>query len=318
MVKKILITGGLGYVGGRIAQHLALSTDYQVFVTSRRGGDSPIPNVTLLHFDDSADDFRIYTDGMDCVIHLAALNEIDCVRFPYEAIDVNIKQSLHWLNAAIESKVAQFIYFSTIHVYGSPLEGVISETHLTKPTHPYSITHRAAEDYVLAAKQNSAIDAIVLRLSNSYGAPVLPDVNRWTLLINDLCRQAVEKGQLTLHSDGSQERDFIAMHDVVRTVAHFLKLEKTQTQDGLFNLSSESTFKVFEMAQKISERFQHLFGKQIPINREAPANIGQAPTVLINAAKLRSTGFAFQGSPDQEIDEMLLFCQKHFGIQAHD
>ena len=152
MVKNILITGGLGYVGGRLAVHLNQLPNHQVTVTSRKKIKSPFDGVQIINPDYQKEDYNTYLDGIDTVVHLAALNEIDCVRFPYQAIDVNVSQTLKWLKAAENSGVKQFIYFSTVHVYGSPLTGTIDESRLPRPTHPYSITHKAAEDYVLASR----------------------------------------------------------------------------------------------------------------------------------------------------------------------
>lgn len=176
MVKNVLITGGLGYVGGRIAQHLLDAGHYQITVTSRRDVAPPLPGISLLKIDDAKETYDSYLEGIDVVIHLAAMNEIDCVKHPFQAIEVNVMQTLKWIKAAERASCSQFIYFSTIHVYGSPLIGHIDEAQPTRPTHPYSITHKAAEDYVLASRDRTSLDAIVLRLSNSFGRPLSTDI----------------------------------------------------------------------------------------------------------------------------------------------
>ena len=191
-MSRILITGGFGYVGGRLSRRL--SEEHEVWVSSRK----PVPDDILrLHGQVKRIDHALLLDpatfpaSVDVVIHLAALNEIDSVKFPSEAIRVNIDETRMILENSISKKVDQFIYFSTAHIYGAPLEGTITEESLPRPVHPYAITHRAAEDYIVAAVKHNRIKGTVLRLSNSFGAPVSPHVNRWTLLANDLCRQAV-------------------------------------------------------------------------------------------------------------------------------
>jgi len=71
-----------------------------------------------------------------------------------------------------------------------------------RPVHPYAITHHAAEDFVLAAHDEKRLMGYVIRLSNGFGAPAHAGVDRWTLLVNDLCRQAVQTRQLILRSAG--------------------------------------------------------------------------------------------------------------------
>ena len=317
MVKNILITGGLGYVGGRLAVHLNQLPNHQVTVTSRKKIKSPFDGVQIINPDYQKEDYNTYLDGIDTVVHLAALNEIDCVRFPYQAIDVNVSQTLKWLKAAENSGVKQFIYFSTVHVYGSPLTGTIDESRLPRPTHPYSITHKAAEDYVLASRDKSDLNALVLRLSNSFGAPTLPDVNRWTLLVNDLCKQVVQTGVLKLRSSGTQLRDFITLTDVCRAVEHLLKLNNEKTRDGLFNLSGESTLSIFEMTQRIANRAQAVLDIEPEIQRPAPAITETAGQLFCSSQKLQQTGFHLSRQIEQELDDMLRFCQHHFAT-SHD
>ena len=98
---------------------------------------------------------------MEWVIHLAALNERDSVKYPSEAIVVNIDETRIILENSIENNVEHFIYFSTAHIYGAPLEGNDYEKNLCpRPVHPYAITHNAAEDYVLHRTSSKRINPI--------------------------------------------------------------------------------------------------------------------------------------------------------------
>ncbi|MBU6343543.1 MAG: SDR family oxidoreductase [Bacteroidetes bacterium] len=315
MVKNIVLTGGFGYVGGRIARFL-LDSGNNVTLTSRKKYDSTLlPGAKRLIIDAVNDDLEFYLRDIDAVIHLAAMNEIDCVLKPHEAIEVNISQTLRWLEASEKAGVKQFIYFSTFHVYGLG-SGNIDEKVLPRPNHPYSITHRAAEDYVLASRMKNKLNGIVLRLSNAFGAPELPDVNRWTLLVNDLCREVVQTQTLSLQSDGTQERDFITLTDVCRAVGHLLNLNISDTLDGVFNLCGAETMQVYAMAEKIAGRYYLLYGKKPLINRPAPG-VAWKQSLFCSNEKLKNTGFAFKNDLNAELDNMLEFCTRHFG-KIHD
>ena len=238
MKKRVLITGGFGYLGGRIAADPSVAPDSVKRLGSRKKRSVPegLPECEAVVMDVlDPDSLSVAMRNVQSVIHLSAMNENDCAADPNQALLINSLGTLNTLQAAIAAGVERFIYFSTAHVYGSPLAGNISEQTITRPVHPYAITHRAAEDFVLAEHSRNKICGIVVRLSNGFGTPTRPDVDRWTLLVNDLCRQAVCDRKLVLRSSGLQQRDFITLTDVGRAVAHLLSLPRKACGDGLFN-----------------------------------------------------------------------------------
>ncbi|MCT7958206.1 NAD-dependent epimerase/dehydratase family protein [Laspinema palackyanum] len=259
----VLITGGFGYLGGRIAVKLAQLPNYLVRLGSRRGHSPPVwlPQAETIAMDvvdpSSLAEAMI---GVNAVVHLAAMNEHECIADPQKAILVNTLGTLNVLQAALAANVERFIYFSTAHVYGSPLAGHITEDIIPRPIHPYAITHHAAEDFVLAAHQKQEIIGIVVRLSNAFGTPIHLNVDRWTLLVNDLCSQAIQKKCLTLHSSGYQSRDFIALENVAFAVHHCLQLPIENIGDGLFNLGSGKSRTILEMAQLIANLCSEYLG----------------------------------------------------------
>jgi len=202
MTERILITGGLGYLGGRITRALAGSSRFSVWVTTRRRRCPPLSWLSperCLYMDLMSDrEVRAVCEGMDAVIHLAAMNEHESSADPMKALLVNGAGTLRLIEASLAAGVRRFIYLSTAHVYGSPLTGRITEETVPRPVHPYAITHRIAEDFVLAARSQGSLEGIVVRLSNGIGPPIFEDVNRWTLVGNDLCRQAVTNRALRL------------------------------------------------------------------------------------------------------------------------
>jgi len=317
MTENVLITGGLGYLGGRITRTLAGSPGFSVWVTTRRGECPPcpwLPPDRCLQMALANDhEVRAACEEMDIIIHLAALNEHESLADPMRALLVNGAGTLKLLEAAIAAGVRRVIYFSTAHVYGSPLIGRITEATVPRPVHPYAITHRIAEDFILAARSKGSLDGIVIRLSNGIGAPVLAEVNRWTLVGNDLCRQAVVDHALRLRTPGLQERDFIPLSDVVRGTEHLMTLEKESIGDGLFNLGGECSMTIRDLAQLIRERCSEVLGFSPDIH--VPPAGEQSPGVPLDYSidKLKATGFHLKGSVEDEIDATLAFCREHFG-----
>lgn len=300
----------MGFVGGRLTRRL--SNEHEVFVSSR---NSPARAIMNLHgnikFVDHQD--LLSSDGfpghMDTVIHLAALNELDSIKYPSEAIRVNVDETRIILENSISANVGQFIYFSTAHIYGSPLSGKITEETIPVPIHPYAITHRAAEDYVVAATMQRRIRGLVFRLSNAFGAPVYPQVNRWTLLANDLCRQAVEKGKLTLLSNGCQYRDFICLSDVEEIIA---ALPDKDMRHIIYNLGSGKSMQVIDMAKRISQLASEQLHKKIPLELPAGSVSKEEEGLDYSIDRLVSEGYRILNPVNAELDNLLEFCKSNF------
>lgn len=317
MSTKVLITGSAGYLGGRLAQHLSRQHGWRVRCGVRpgagTGGDNTGPGEVVAV--DVLDDCALLQAcaNMDAIVHLAALNDADCRRSPERAFLVNCVGTQKLVDAAITSGVSRLVYVSTAHVYGAPLAGTISEATIPRPVSCYAITHRAAEDIVLAAHQERRIGGLVLRLSNAFGAPIDARVNAWMLLANNLCREAVTAGTLTLRSSGLDWRDFVPMTDAVTGITHALTMSRRVIGDGVFNLGGNAPMRVLDFAHLVAARCREVLGFDPPITRpliadERPA----APAINYRLDKLIATGYTPTRRYEQEVDDLLRFCAGHF------
>lgn len=313
--RKVLITGGTGYVGARVAQELSSRNELNIVLGSRMAQESPawLPNTQVVAMNwCSQQSLLDACNGVDVVLHLAAMNEIDCARDPISALESNGVYSVRLLEAAKQNKVSRFIYLSTAHVYGAPLAGRIDEKMLPRPRHPYATSHRAAEDALLAAHDDGKIIGLVLRLSNGFGAPAHPDVNRWTLLVNDLCRQAVTQRTLILRSAGLQRRDFVTLQDVGRAFSHVLDLGKEQVGDGVFNIGGAWAPRVIDMVELIQARCFAVLGFTPDIIRPEPSDGEVTVELDFRIDRLRASGFELSGNAAAEIDATLRLCRDAF------
>lgn len=315
---KILITGGLGYVGGRLSQYLS-SKNHDVVLTSRNFTGTPnwLPKskVVQVNFKNESELNELCKD-IDWVIHLAGMNAADCAQDPVAALEVNGVFTGHLLKASMTNKVKRFIYLSTAHVYGSPLKDKITEENCPLNLHSYATSHRAGEDLVRLAHSKKEIEGIVVRLSNTFGAPAFKGANCWMLLVNDLCVQAVKNQRMVLSTSGAQKRDFISMSDTERALEHLLLLDSTKVGDGLFNVGGDWPVSVYEMAQLISKRYESLTGKKIEISRREDLVINRSEDLDYDISKLLSTGFQLEKNREAEIDRTLKFCLANFGPNA--
>jgi UDP-glucose 4-epimerase len=312
---KILITGGLGYLGGRIADSLKRNHSESTIILGTSREISEAPNwakafqIVPLNILDPASIEKAVSNDIHAIIHLAALNEHDSFNNIESAWKTNTLGTQALLSAASQKQIPQFIYFSTFHVYGD-CQGEITEDSPTWPHHPYAATHRATEDMVRFYQRYKNMKTLTLRLSNGFGYPMDSEVNRWTLIFNDLCRQIMTSEKMVIKSSGKQHRDFIALHDVAAAVEHFLFKNSKKWDDGLFNLGGDCSFSILEVAKKIAAVYKKKYGKPISIQIAAKDNGERYSPVNFNIDKLKKTGFRLTGNMEKEIEQTLSLCEK--------
>ena len=317
---KVIVTGGFGYVGGRLGQVLA-GAGHSVVLVSRR--PRPVPNwlrtATVVSVDwHSERDLEACCESADAVAHLAGMNAADCAAHPTDALAFNGLATSRLVAAATRRGVRRFLYLSTAHVYASPLRGNIEESTCAVSLHPYATSHRAGEDAVLSADRIGTIEGVVARLSNAFGPPTDAQVDCWGLLANDLCRQASRTGRMVLRSSPHIRRDFIPMHEACRALLHLLEAPRVSLSDGLINVGSGRSASSGEIADQIAHRVTMVVGQRPAI--EMPAVDPDAEqTLSYSRARLIESGFA-PGPPeatDNEIGELVRFCVHHFPSERH-
>lgn len=314
---KLLITGGFGYLGGRLAQHLAIQAGYKILLGSRQQAQTPqwLPQAEVVQTRwDLPSSLDQLCRGVDAIAHLARMNAQDCALDPVAALEFNALATARLLQAAVRHGVKRFIYLSTAHVYGSPLSGVIAEDTCPVSLHPYATSQRAGEDIIRSAHQRREIEGIVIRLSNSYGAPAHKDANCWMLLVNDLCRQAVTTGRMVLRSSGLHKRDFITLTDACSAIQHLAGLPAALLGNGLFNVGSGWAPTIFEMTERVALRMHAATGRRPELLCEANQDTSKLATLDYKIEKLIATGYGVRGNEnvDQEIDKLIQFCLKQF------
>jgi UDP-glucose 4-epimerase len=315
LTMRILITGGFGFVGGRLAEYLA-QAGHQVVLGSRKEINSPdgvlqAEAVKIEWNDEGA--LERCCEGVDVVIHAAGMNAQDCADNPVEALVFNGVATARLVAAAIRANIPRFIYLSTAHVYDSPLAGIITEETCPGNLHPYATSHLAGEYALLSGCLRGQTQGIVLRLSNAFGAPMHQDVNCWMLLVNDLCRQAVEKRKLVLRTSGLQQRDFIGMTDVCHVVERLVMRSAEYEQATVFNVGAGISQSVLEMAQLIQQRSSQVLGFEPVLQRAEGPLVEQNAILIYKSDNLISLGITSKAlDARDEIDRLLLFCQRTF------
>ena len=312
---RVLVTGGLGYIGGRIALYLR-NLGHNVVISSRKKIiDTPwvLDNqIEVVNIDwSSVNSICNALSNVDIVVHAAGMNARECENNPVEAVKFNTLGTARLVSEAKKGRVRKIIYISTAHVYSDNLHGVITEKSCTNNLHPYATSHKAAEDCVLQANLDGKLQGFVFRLSNAVGAPLDKEVNCWMLLTNDICRQAVSKKEIILHSDGSQMRDFVPISTVAQVVGHFATTD-VGTSNFLYNLGSGISYSVNEVASIVKDRCTNKFGYSMNINKSLNSRCNRVLNLNYKIDLLKQSMSLYDNSLIDEIDDILEFCHNNF------
>jgi UDP-glucose 4-epimerase len=240
------------------------------------------------------------------------MNAEDCKLDPVLALEFNGLATSRIVNSSIQMGVKKFIYLSTAHVYCNPLQGLITENMCPTNLHPYATSHLAGEKSVLYASRNGEIDGIVLRLSNAFGSPVHPDVNCWMLLVNNLCRQAVETGRLSLHSSGNQVRDFVPLQGVCQIISALIGKNKSSGLNSLFNVGSGISMTILDMAFLVQERYEKMLNARPEIICLKETELVEESSLIYDSKRIREYGCNIYFDIVTEIDHLLKFCIENF------
>jgi UDP-glucose 4-epimerase len=222
--RRVLVTGGLGFIGSNLARRLVeIGADTHIVdsLIPEYGG-SPFniagmeSRVTLSTADmrDTAAMNELVQDR-DVIFNLAGqVSHIDSMRDPHTDLDINCRSQLTLLEACrLYNPDAKVVYAGTRQVYGRPERLPVDESHLVRPTDINGINKAAGENYHLVYNSAFGVRACSLRLTNVYGPRQLIKHGRQGF-IGWFIRLALEGREIQIYGDGSQIRDYVFVEDV--------------------------------------------------------------------------------------------------------
>lgn len=301
-----MVTGAGGYVGGRLVADLLTDPSIECRAVVHQPVSwlpSAIQRTIDLRTGGAA--LEKLCRGADALVHLAGPNEVVTAQEPEAALTDTLVAARCTALAAAAAGVRRLVYLSTVHVYGARLVdgATITEETVPEPRATYAIA-RLASEHLLATEAGGA-EVAVLRMTNSVGAPADPSVERWSLVANDLARQAVTEGRLRLQTHGLQCRDFIPLNDVCRILAAVATSGAVPA--GTYNLASGSPATVKELAGLVQDAVERISGSRPPLDAPPPpdAPLGR---YTVSAAKLAACGLRPRGTLADAVDQIVRFC----------
>ncbi|GHB05675.1 MULTISPECIES: UDP-glucose 4-epimerase GalE [Streptomyces] len=288
MSGKYLVTGGAGYVGSVVAQHL-LEAGHEVVVLDNlsTGFREGVPAGAVFIEGDIRDAGRWLDDSFDAVLHFAAFSQVgESVVKPEKYWDNNVGGTMALLAAMREAGVRTLVFSSTAATYGEPAGVPITETDPTAPTSPYGASKLAVDHMITGEAAAHGLGAVSLRYFNvagaygAYGERHDPESHLIPLVLQVALgrRETISVfGDDYPTPDGTCVRDYIHVADLAE--AHLLALRAARPGEHLIcNLGNGNGFSVREVIDTARKVTGH------PIPEVVAPRRGGDPAVLVASA----------------------------------
>lgn len=224
-MKKILVTGGAGFIGSHFVKHLLKKYPaYHVTVLDKLTYAGNLENLNEVSRDpryrfvkgDVQDQALLKTLSVeiDGLVHFAAATHVDrSIQGSQEFVDTNVKGTLALLEAARAAGIERFVHISTDEVYGSVARGSATEESHFAPNNPYSASKAAGDLMARSYFITYGLPIMLVRPSNNYGPNQYPE-KALPLFITNL----IENKKIPLYGDGKNVRDWLFVEDTCRAV----------------------------------------------------------------------------------------------------
>ncbi len=312
-MENIIVTGGAGFIGSNLVDKL-LSLNKKVTVIDNFDNFYPKkiklnnikehlknPNFRLLELDicDSPALIKHLNQSYDAIIHLAAKAGVrPSINDPQAYQQVNVQGTQNLLEIAKDLKIPKFLFGSSSSVYGiNPNVPWSENDYVLQPISPYAATKVAGELLGHVYHKLYNIQFLALRFFTVYGPRQRPD-----LAIHKFFKLISEGKEIPLYGDGTTQRDYTYIDDVIKAILSALEYQKTQYE--IINIGNNQTISL----NKLITEIENVIGKKATI-KKLPLQAGDVPQTYANIEKAKKL---LNYSPNTNITKGLRLFFKWF------
>ena len=308
---KIVVTGGCGFIGSHVAEHLReVFPGARLTILDKLTYAGDMDNVSHLVTGNGngkgvhlvvgdicdADLCRRVVRNADLVVHLAAESFVDnSFGDPLTFTIANTLGTHTLLEACRRAEVPRFIHVSTDEVYGEVLRGEVGEDAPFNPTNPYSASKAAAEMIILGYLRSYRQPIVRVRANNIFGIRQYPEK-----VIPKFCLSLALGGKLTIHGNGSHRRHYLHARDFAAAIA--LLIDKGVAGE-VYNVGSDDEYTTLEVAELVCDVFGKACHEEVVFVKDRPFNDRR---YSISSARMQSLGWRPQR---RLVDELCFVAQ---------
>ncbi len=317
---KVLVIGGAGFIGSHVVTELLKTDVAQVVVYDNfaRGKKAYLtdqlkdPRCSLYPHGGDIRDIDILDhamQGMDAVVHLAAMWLLHCKDFPRTAFDVNIQGTFNVLEACVKHNIKRLVYSSSASVYGDAVEVPMTEQHPFNNRNFYGASKIAGEAMCRAMHDRYGLSYVGLRYMNVYG-PHQDQTAAYTGVVPIMLNKIDANEAPVINGDGSQAYDFISVRDVARCNVLALQAEAT---DEFYNVGTGVQTSIKQLCDLILD----LKGSQLEVTYKpyAPEDARRLVQNRIGCPEKakRDLGFVYQDKLRDGLLDLIAWRDSHQG-----
>ena len=251
--RKILITGGAGFIGSSLAYKLAEDKGNVITIVDNllTGDVNRIPKLDNVKFikgdvnDNQVISSIFYGNSFDYVFHYAAVVGVKrTIENPIMVLD-DLKGLRNVLDLCKNTSVKRIFFSSSSEVYGEPVE--LPQHEYTTPLNsrlPYAIVKNVGEAFLKSYKQEYDLDYTIFRFFNTYGPLQSKD-----FVVSKFIAAALKNEEITIYGDGSQTRTFCFVDDNIQACVN--AFAKDEVMNDVVNIGSDKILTVLELAEMI-------------------------------------------------------------------
>jgi UDP-N-acetylglucosamine 4-epimerase len=264
MKKRILVTGGAGFIGSNTCEDL-ISEGHDIicldnFITGRRSNIKGIiqsPSFNLIEGDiRNIEDCRKAVANIDIVLHLAALGSVPrSIADPITTNDININGFLNMIVAARDAGIKRFVYAASSSTYGDSESLPKVEDKIGKPLSPYAITKYVGELYADVFAKTYGMECIGLRYFNVFGRRQDP-AGAYAAVIPKFVDTLMNHESPVINGDGSFSRDFTYIDNVVQINKLAMFTSETAAINQVYNVAFGESSTLNELYFEIKENLK--------------------------------------------------------------
>lgn len=304
--KKIIVTGGAGFIGSHLVKHLEgeknETTIYDNF-SHAAIKERPDNNITycernILDLEPLLEESR----ETDLIFHYAAAPSVkESSEDPLHSFEQNVQGTINVLEAARKNDVPQVVFASTSTVYGQAKEIPTSETAPIKPISNYGASKTACEMYLRSYSSTYGIKGIALRYANIFGPR-----SDHGVMYDFFHKLKNNPSKLEILGNGKQEKSYLYITDCIEATLTSLKTGK---DFDAFNIGSKEQITVNEIADIISDEmgvdpeFEYTGGRR--------GWKGDVPEMLLDISKIESLGWEPEVTTEEGVRKYVRWLERH-------